>query len=171
MTIFSKMTFLILSTVLIFSACTKDDPVLEDENELINQVKIEITDTVRQKTYTWMEGNIDTIFLFANQDHSVKIAFFGLSSNQVEIDITEEIKEENDAHQIFYTSNPSDLLSISYEDQDENGIPVGLNMSMTSGSSKEGTLRIQLKHYAAGKDGKITSGSSDIDLEFPVVIQ
>lgn len=169
---FSKLSFLLLSTILLFNACKKDDPTPEDENELISQVKIEFTDSLGQQTYSWKNGKSDTINLAKNQKYTTKVYFYSLDKEQNNIDITNEISEENDQHQLFYTTNPSDLLSTTYEDQDINGLPLGLSMSMmTTNESKTGTLRIQLKHYAVEKDGKPTSGSTDADINFNVKIQ
>lgn len=171
MTLFSKFTFLLFSTVVLLNSCKKDDPILEDENEFIHQVNIEFTDSENQNIYTWEVGSSDTILLKADQEYTVQVSFYSLDKAQNEINITEEILEESDAHQLFYTSTPSNLISVTYEDKDINGQPLGLQTSMkTSDISQEGKLRIQLKHYAAGKDGNVTSGSTDADVSFVVKI-
>lgn len=168
----SKFTFLLLSTVLFFNACKKDDPILEDENELIHQVRIEFIDSTSENTYTWNTSSSDTILLKANQKYAVKVSFFTLSKEQKDIDITNEIRDENYAHQVFYTSTPSDLLSVTYEDKDNNNLPLGIETTFTTSSSvQDGKLRILLKHYSSAKDGKPTSGSTDVDVNFNVKIQ
>jgi hypothetical protein len=58
---FSKLSFIFLSSILLFNSCKKDDPTPEDENELISQVKIEFTDSLGQQTYIWKNGKSDTI--------------------------------------------------------------------------------------------------------------
>jgi hypothetical protein len=111
----SKITFVLISTVLLFNSCKKDYPILEDENEFIHLVKIEFTDSLGQNTYTWKDKiGGDTIYLKADQKYSVAVSFYTLSVNQVDIDITDEIIGDNLSHQVFYTSDPSSLLSITY---------------------------------------------------------
>lgn len=168
----AKTTILFLSTFILFSACKKDDPIYEDENELIQLVKIEFTDSSTQETYTWKDGKSDTIQLTRNQEYAVLVSFYNLDKNQNEINITDEIIEDSDAHQVFYTSEPSSSLSVTYEDKDDRDFPIGIQTSMTtSNSAQEGKLRIVLKHYSDKKDGLSTSGSTDIDVKFVVNIQ
>lgn len=172
MTFISKFTVILLSILLLFSACKKDDPILEDENEFIHLVKIEFKDSLGQNTYTWKDKiGGDTIYLKPEQKYSVAVSFYTLSVNQVDIDITDEIIADNLSHQVFYSSDPSSLLSIAYEDKDDKGLPLGIKTSMTTSNTlNQGTLRVLLKHYSAEKDGNSASGSTDADVSFVVKI-
>ena len=92
--------------------------------------------------------------------------------------ITEEVQEEADEHQFFYISRVSGL-SISYvdDDVDENGNPVGIKTTLTTGSARQGTLSIILRHQLNKTAEGIridtpnnVGGETDIQATFNVVI-
>ena len=91
--------------------------------------------------------------------------------------ITEEVAEEDEDHQFFFQSTISDL-TITYDDQDADGNPLGLNSTLTTGAATEGSITIILRHepdkFAAGvSDGEITNagGETDIEVTIPVSVQ
>jgi len=101
-------------------------------------------------------------------------------------DITEEIAEEDDEHQLFF-SFTSDVFAdptgegnigedatgtINYNDEDENGNPVGLSTSWTtsSTSSTDGTFTVRLQHQPDLKTATSTSEDGDTDFELTFVL-
>ncbi len=110
-------------------------------------------------------------------------------------DITEEVGvEEGDEHQFFFRftegvfSNPtgtgnikdapnSTVGPINYNDEDDNGRPIGILTTWTtiSAASTSGkTFRVILMHQPGEKSDTSTSltGESDMDITFPInVIQ
>jgi hypothetical protein len=92
-------------------------------------------------------------------------------------DITEEVEEEDEAHQFFFTLTAALDMTVSYDDEDDNGDPVGLVNTVTTTGASSGTLTIILRHEpnkdAAGvADGNITNagGDTDVQAEFDVTI-
>lgn len=166
---FTKM-LLISTLALSFTACKKDDPVHEHENEFINAVRIEFVNGEETKVFEWIEkGNTDSIVLTAGTQYQVNVSFLNIDHH--EEDITTEVKEDGHNHQIFITTSPSDLLQITYTDLDKNGLPIGIESEIITSSAGTGTLRLQLKHYSGNKDGNASSGSTDVDTTFPITIE
>lgn len=87
--------------------------------------------------------------------------------------ITEEIEEEDEAHQFFYIVSGASL-ALQYADSDSTGKPVGLKTTASTGAAGSGTLRVVLKHEAT-KNNTIsvpsTDGETDFDIVFPITIQ
>lgn len=100
--------------------------------------------------------------------------------NEVETpreNITTEIQEEDEEHQFFFQSNVDDL-TIAYTDQDDDGNPVGLNTSLTTGEPSSGSITIILRHEpnktASGvSSGDIANagGETDIEVVFPIDVE
>jgi len=90
--------------------------------------------------------------------------------------ITEEVEEEADEHQFFYELSGSGAgrITIEYADTDGNGLPVGLEytVTVTAGGADTATRNVVLSHYDEGpKNGVDKSDESDIDINIPVEIQ
>ena len=69
-------------------------------------------------------------------------------------------------------------VTTAYTDMDDDGNPLGVSFTLTTGDASTGNLTIVLRHLldknAAGvSDGDITNagGDTDIEVTFPVVIQ
>jgi hypothetical protein len=157
-------------------SCKKDDAP-DDENELITTVLLTFTSEEGgvSSTFAWRDLNlsgspsIETINLSAGIAYTLTVSVLDETKNPAE-DITEEIEEEDDEHQIFFFANPGGLMSLDYLDTDKNDLPVGLKMRVVAGSTGNGTLRAVLKHAPGTKDGQFATGSTDFDVIFPVVI-
>lgn len=163
-----------LGGMISLSGCKKDDPEPDDENELITTVVLTFSKTGEpDAVFKWKElsgtTTVDTIKLSASAVYELKATFLNEAETPVE-DKTEEIKEEDDEHQVFYFSSPSGLITLVYQDADKNSLPVGLSMRATTGSAANGTLRVVLRHQPGVKDGSFGPGSSDADVTFPVVL-
>jgi len=94
-------------------------------------------------------------------------------------DVTKEVKEEAEDHQMFYKAKD---ISSTFEytgDKDKNGKPIGLTFKVTTGSSKgKGSYIFTLRHKpnksAANVDkGDITNagGETDIEVSIPVALE
>jgi hypothetical protein len=109
-------------------------------------------------------------------------------------DITKEIRDEADEHQVFFTgtavngpatSNTTGPLTHSYADMDGNGFPLGLTNTIVTAAGT-GTLNVRLQHMPAKpgpgksadtatqvKDGGFAAigGDPDADVNFAVTVQ
>ncbi len=108
-------------------------------------------------------------------------------------EITEEVSDESDVHQLFFTgtavvgpasSTTTGPLMHSYTDMDRNGLPVGLASSIIA-MPGTGTLTVTLRHMPPeeppGKDANSAAqvrtggfdaigGSTDVQVNFPVEV-
>ena len=115
---------------------------------------------------------IDTINLVANTMYTGTVVVSDDINNE---DITEEIEEEADEHQFFFTAAGGAIgrVTVDITDLDSNGFPVGLEftLAVSDGAAASGTMQVVLSHYDEGpKDGVTPSDESDIDVVFPVEI-
>lgn len=91
-----------------------------------------------------------------------------------EVEITPEIREEGDEHQVFYEPTINDKVSIEYVDQDVNGNPIGLLISLTATDPPaRGDLVVTLKHLPMKPNSGIAAdagGETDIEVTFGISI-
>jgi hypothetical protein len=113
--------------------------------------------------------------LTANTVYNGETTFLNELESPAE-DITVEVEEEGDEHQVFYQI-PSALGTIGYTDFDVNAKPVGLTFTYTTGNVGTGNLTVTLRHLpnksAAGvAAGDITNagGATDAQVTYPIVI-
>ncbi|WP_053977929.1 hypothetical protein [Mangrovimonas xylaniphaga] len=95
-------------------------------------------------------------------------------------DITEEVQEEGDEHQIFYATT-NDLGTFSYNDSDADGNPIGVEFTfqtVETSTTLDGALTITLRHEpnkdATGvSDGDIANagGETDIQTSFNISVE
>jgi hypothetical protein len=184
---------LITSIVVLVASCRKkDDPITPpttgpvEEQELITTLAVHLhsLDGTQHLHLSFRDldgdgGNppmIDLDTLTANTIYEVHVELLNESVNPV-IDITEEVEEEGDLHQFFYQVDNANL-SITYDDQDVNGRPIGIHTTWTTGDVSTGSLKITLRHEpdkaADGvSQGDITNagGDTDIEVELPLTIE
>ncbi|WP_041265024.1 hypothetical protein [Bernardetia litoralis] len=174
---------LIFSTLVLFSSCEDDeDPVIPNEEEVITTLTYTLTAdgqptvVLSFKDLDGDGGNSPVITggtLAANTVYEGKIELL----NEIEgEDITEEIEEEDDEHQFFFSATGLDL-AVAYNDTDGTN-PVGLQTTVSTGEATTGTLKVTLRHEpskdAEGvSDGVITNagGETDIEVEFDVTVE
>ncbi len=180
--------WILFSALILFPGCDPDEPMVDNEEELITTVRYILTpimaDGVDVATFSFVDedgdGGNDPIItvsnLKANVSYSGSIELLN-ESVAPSVNITEEIEAEKEDHQFFYKSSLSDV-TIEYEDEDANGNPVGLMTELNAGIPATGTLTIVLRHEpvkdAPGvQSGDITNaeGSTDIEINFPLTIE
>lgn len=184
--------FLAMLGFFVLSCGTDDPPPLEEEEEIITKVDLVFTSSTGQITLGSAidpdgEGpqNLnatDQIVLTPNTDYTLSIMLLNTIANE---DITEEVKDEGEEHQFFFSwteglfasptgngniDNPSD--SVNYRDTDTNGLPVGIESFWSTGDSNSGTFRVLLKHQPGSKTSSSNSGTgdTDIDLTWPILV-
>lgn len=195
----------VLLTALLFSACNDDDdgdagpdaPDEVNEVEVITDVTLRFSsmgnpDVIATAQDPDGEGVeelqiLDTIRLAPSTMYTLTIeAVNNLDPDDPE-DISEEIMEEDDEHQLFYRfpmgtfSTPTGNGNIDnaadpvvYNDFDENGLPLGLNTSWTTGMNMldNSFFTVRLQHQpemkTATSDANV--GETEIDLTFVLEI-
>jgi len=167
-----------------------------EEEEEISQVTLTFTPDNDEDPIvaTWFDADgegsgaptIDDIELEEDISYTLAIVLTNTLGTTDE-DITAEINEEADEHMFFFSftdgifSDPSgngnlDNRSdpINYNDQDANGLPLGLSTTWTPGEHSEtpGEFNVVLKHQPDLKTATSTSsdGGTDIDITFALTI-
>jgi hypothetical protein len=187
-------------SVAFLASCNEDDePVKEDTPELITKATLTFTPagggTAVIATATDPDGEgvqdiaIDgPINLAANTTYTLSITLINelADPGQAEYNITEEVAEEGDEHMFFFSwtnnvfSDPAGNGNIdnrtddvNYNDEDDNGQPIGLNTSWTTAAASSGQFRVVLKHQPELKTPTSTasSGETDLDVEFDIDVQ
>jgi hypothetical protein len=179
----------ILLVIVVSQGCREHeivDPL--NEQELITTITLSLQQLNEQGepagellTYSWRDedgsGNpvIDQVILNSGSRYLLEMEILDESKTPVG-SITEEIIEEGSEHQFFYeVSGPS--MSFEYDDEDENGKPIGLRSIVDVGQAGVGTLTVVLRH-APEKDapgvteGDIANagGETDIEAVFPLSV-
>jgi len=170
-----------------------EDPNIEEEE--INEVLLTFTpESGDPITASWVDEDgegganpvIDVINLDASTTYTMTITLTN-SLGEEDEDVTAEIEDEDDEHMFFFGftnnifSDPTGDGNIdnrddldNYNDQDENGYPVGLSTDWTTGTgtSEAGSFRVILKHQPGEKDADSDSdtGGTDVDITFDINI-
>ncbi|MDP5121821.1 MAG: hypothetical protein NWQ46_09520 [Spirosomaceae bacterium] len=177
--------YILAFAVLFLFSCEKDDPVIENEEELITTMTYRLTatdGTVVEGKFQDLDGEggnppvITPLNLRANTTYTGSLTLLNELENPAE-NITEEVAEEDREHQFFFQVSGANL-TVAYADVDGDNNPVGLRTTVTTSAASTGTLSVTLRHEpnksAAGVSaGNITNagGETDINVVFNVVIQ
>lgn len=168
------------------TSCSKDDPEVVNEEELITTLNLVLTSAIGGESITMKFSDLDgdggsepTITggtLQANTEYSSTVELLNESVTPTE-NITDEVLEEAVDHQFFYQSNVTGVV-FEYDDQDSDGNPIGVKAKITTGDAGMGNLTITLRHEpmksaANVSTGDITNagGESDIEVTFPIDVQ
>jgi hypothetical protein len=176
-TLFNSKYILLFSTLFIIS-CSKDTPEVVEEQELITTVELEFraADETTQ-TIRWQvdQTNNQTVSLKANTAYEVSISFFDESDPADVEDITEEVREEADEHQVFYEFSN---VSVSYtsgdlDTLDSEGNPVFIHSIWNASATGSGIIRAYLIHEpttksSTNRDG--FGGETDVAVDIPITI-
>jgi len=175
-----KLFSLLALSALVFTSCSDDDdaPQVINEEEVITTMTVTLADAngnVRTLTVVDADGdgptppvtNVDD--LDANTTYSGSVVFLNQLEDPAE-NITEEVAEEDEEHQVFYVPSSGLNITVDYNDQDPNGNPLGLDFTLTTGDASSGTLTVTLVHEgnkdADGvSDGDPTNAGGEVDIE------
>lgn len=101
-------------------------------------------------------------------------------SNESIVNITEAIRVDGRDNQFFYTSlNPAIVISYDDTDVDLDGNPIGILTNLTTvNNNGEGNITLTLKHNpdkeglaVSGGNVSLSGGRTDIEIDFPVIVQ
>jgi hypothetical protein len=190
---------MVVITVIVFMAgCDTDDPIKEDVPELITKATLTFSAAGQQPievTATDPDGEgvqdlkVDgPINLQANKSYTMEITLVNglVEPSDPAFNITDEVADEADEHLFFFSwtnnlyndptgngniDNKSD--DINYEDEDLNGLPLGLKTFWTTAGPSSGSFRVVLKHQPDLKSSTSDSntGETDLDITFTINVQ
>ncbi len=186
-----KFLSMFLITGALLTSCSSDDDALPEpvnEEEVITTLTLSLVPEDGSATVVFTYRDLDgdgpnapvtsiSGNLSSNTSYSGSVRVLNELESPAE-DITEEVEEEGDEHQFFYTMSSSLNATIVYDDEDENGRPVGITFNLVTGEASSGNLTVTLRHEpnksAPGvSDGDIANAGGDTDVEatFNVVIE
>lgn len=139
---------------------------------------------------------IDDITLSDTDDYDLEIEVWNDLVDPVE-DVTEEITSDAETHQFFFTGSAiagsdvgdaaTPMLAHTYEDEDENGLPLGLQNTVSTLDVGEETLTVTLRHLppedgtavkVEGLDETVATngfsaigGETDAEVSFTVTVE
>ena len=177
------MAFLMMGSLIVTSSCgDDDDPTPASDRELITTVTLTM-DTEKgllaTATYKDMDGVGGTaptktqLVLKANTTYTANLTLLNEQESPA-IEIHDEVLEEADDHQVFYTPGNGLNLTVATTDKDSENRPLGLETTFTTGAASSGKLKVVLKHQPntkAAAPGDATKGETDVEVEFDVLIQ
>lgn len=185
-----KFLSLSLVTTLFLASCSNDDspaPAVNEE-EVITTLTATLTGggqtiILKSQDLDGAEGPLAPVVtvsgnLAANTIYSGSLDLLNEAASSTE-SITEEILEEADDHQFFFNASNS-LGAFAYlAPNDENGNPVGLKFTFTTGpTAGTGTLTVILRHQPNKSAEGVASGNianaggeTDIQVSFPITVQ
>lgn len=179
-----KFLSMLAIAALTFNSCSNDDDAPEpiNEEEVITTVIVRLTPQGIGNTITLTYQDLDgdgpnpptsTVSgpFVSGIVYNGSVQFLNALENPVE-DITEEIEEEDDEHQVFYSVS-NGLGVFQYTDSDGNGNPVGLSFTFTTSTdaaATNGVFTVILRHEpnksAPGvSEGVITNAGGETDVE------
>ena len=145
----ASLLYLPLLTILIYS-CSKDDPDGINEQEFISNVVISVTSPDGSlQTIDWdlSETNMETINLKANSNYSVGLSFENRSDPTDIEDVTLEIIDEADEHQVFFEfADVSVDVTSANNDTKVGSRGVLLKSVWNATSTGSGIVRVYLIH-------------------------
>ena len=175
-----------LVAVFTFSSCNNDDPIAVNEEEVITTVTTTLTSGGQTITMTSRDLDGDgpnapviTVSgnLTVNTTYTGTVRFLNELVNPVD-DITVEIKEEGDEHQLFFQT-PQTIGAFTYADADINGKPIGLAFILKTGTAAAtGNIVVTLRHEPLKSAdgvaaGSITNagGATDAQITYPIQVK
>ncbi|MDG1480659.1 MAG: type 1 periplasmic binding fold superfamily protein [Myxococcota bacterium] len=194
--------------LLLVSACAdveeNDHDHHDHEHEVMTTVVMTFTsledDSVVE--YVWADPEndgspvIDDVVLLDATTYDMSVSFLNELEDPAE-DITPEIYDESDEHQVFLTgsavqgpatgSNADAILEHAYADEDDDGLVVGLDNTITTLAVGSGELTVTLRHMPPESDQAVKvdglaedvaaggfsaiGGANDVQVTFNTVVE
>ena len=190
----------LLSTILLFISCDKDDtPEAENEMEVFTKAVIVVTNLSDDSSETYNfeveehdhdhdhsvlpqtqddddHGDHTVIELKSNSEYKFEISFLNESDPNNIIDMTEEVKEEADDHHVFYelVGNGISYVSTSGDTFDSKSNPLNLVTKWTTTTATEVEVEAYLLHQPTSKTGSTRDdfgGATDVEIEFEAHVE
>ena len=174
-----KFLTLALISILSFNACSSDDDTLPtpvNEEEIITTVNVTLTPQGTEGTVITLQKqdldgdgpNAPTFNvsgdLIAGVIYDGTIELLNETDNPAE-DITEEVEEESDDHQFFYTLNGGLDLTTTYTNFDNDGNNLGTEFILEAGAVSNGTLTFTLRHEPTKPNTGLSDAGGETDVE------
>ncbi|MBF11619.1 MAG: hypothetical protein CMC63_05345 [Flavobacteriaceae bacterium] len=168
----------LIALILVLSySCSKDDPDGINEQEFISNVVVDIASpdgTIQTIDWDLSETNVESINLKPNSNYTVELYFENRSDPTDIEDVTLEIIDEADEHQVFFEfADVSVSVTSAANDTKDGSRGVLLKSVWNASSSGTGIVRVYLIHQptnfnATTREG--FGGFNDVAIDIPVTI-
>ncbi len=180
----------------------EDEHDHDHDHEVITRVELELTPSEGGDAIVAVfsdpdnagEGTSETLTLPSTGSFDLSVLLFNELEEPME-ELTGDIEEAGSEHQIFFTGDVDSeasetqdaLIEIRYSDSDSNGLPLGLENSLSVLAAGTGELTLSLRHLppvgdVAQKEAALADtvaseglvaipGETDISVTFPLDIQ
>lgn len=178
--VFTCRLLILVGAILTFSSCDKEDPKPVNEEEVITTFEITLLPDAGGTPVTLEfvdadgeQGSMAPVIsvsgpLEAGSSYSGIIALWNETANPP-ANITEEVAEEADDH--LFCFDVSGDIAISYADEDENGLPIGVITSWSVGEAGPAKVTVSLRHQAGTKTGTCPGGGeTDVEVAFDLQV-
>ena len=177
------LKYALLASTLIFASCSDDDdtPDAVNEEEVITTLTVTLesgSDTVVMQ-YQDLDGDgpdAATVTvsgpLSDNTSYTGSIVLLNETESPAE-NVTEEIEEEDDEHQFFYTVGAGLDAATEYANFDGDGNPLGTMFVLNTGIPSSGGLTFTLRHEPNKPNTGLENagGETDIEVTFDVTAE
>ena len=169
---------------ILFVSCSKDDdPVAVNEEEVITTLTVTLVPSDASANIILKTQDLDgdgptapSVTVSGDLKASLTYAGSMKFENETETpaeNITLEIIEEADEHQVFYTVASSLNATVVSSKNDSKGLPLGTEFNLTTGAASTGKLTFTLRHQPKKPNTGLADagGSTDIEATFDLVIK
>ena len=183
MNLTKQSLLLMLPALLLLNGCKEKDVAPTNDNEAITTATLSLTNAANptevitatvESLNTTADFSKATLTLKPNTTYNARVSLTDKTKAPA-LDISAEIKKEANEHLFIFTPVAGLNLTVAITDKDTNPAPgpfsVGLESQMKTGAVSTGKLRLVLKHQPNTKDGKPTSGTTDLDTNFDVIVK
>jgi hypothetical protein len=179
-----KINIYALIMTFLFVSCSKDDdPAPVNEEEVITTLTVTLTPSDASANIILKTQDLDgdgpnapNVTVSGNLKAALTYTGTMKFENETETppeNITTEILEEADEHQVFYTKGSGLTMSIASTKNDSKGYPLGTDFNITSLSASSGKLTFTLKHKPKKPNTGLADAGGDTDIEaiFDIIIE
>lgn len=170
---------------ILLASCSKDNetPEAVNEEELITTLKVTLVSAVDGDTIVLTTRDLDgdgpnepvitvSSNLVAGVSYNGSIELLDETKSPAD-NITEEVEEEADEHQFFYTVGSGLDVTITATNLDSNGNFLGTEFLLTSNAASSGSLTFTLRHEPTKPNEGLSSagGETDIAATFSIIVE
>ena len=174
----------VLFTILLAS-CSKDNetPEAVNEEELITTLKVTLVPVSEGNTIVLTTRDLDgdgpnepvvtvSSNLTAGVTYNGTIELLDETKSPAD-NITEEVEEEADEHQFFYTIGSGLDVTATATNLDSEGNLLGTEFELTANTASSGSLTFTLRHEPTKPNDGLSSagGETDIEASFSITVE
>lgn len=173
------------------SSCLNlDAPTPVQDNEVISRVTLIFTEKTENEesesedelSFSCIDSNgdgvvdqTDSIELDRSKEYEVEIEFWNEFKNPA-VNITQEVEDAAEYHLVKLKIAPNGFITTTTLDKDNNNMELGLKQHLRPNATGKATLNVVLYHQppvngSPLKDGFSEVGSTDVDVEFNVLVK